>query len=120
MGNKASYKVSNLKSEIQIITLPNDLWKLWRSFFVKHANGELIDPISQVSYNEAKKFKTKSNSLKKKFFKHAGRFTNRDFGILAQHLLGITPNPIAPYPKVFMSKTKILALDNLTSEDWVE
>jgi len=120
-GDGASIRgAADLKNEIQIITLPDDLWEDWSSFLTKHAEGELIDPVSRGFYRDNKNFQNKSNSLKREFFKHCGHFTDRDFGALAKHLLGATPGRPSPYPKVSVSKTRILVVDNMTSAEWVE
>ena len=82
--------------------------------------GELIDPVTLAEYKDNKRFKPKAMSLKREFFKHCSRFTDKDFGVFAQHMLGETPNRKALYPKVSVSRTKILVVDNHASADWVE
>jgi hypothetical protein len=71
-----------------------------------------------VRYKDKKGYKVKS--LNKEFFKHCGHFTDTDFSVFAEHLLGITPKRKVVYPKVSVSTTKILVADNLSSKDWVE
>ena len=115
--------VSDLKNEIQIITLPDHLWAHWHKFLIMHANGDLIDPVTLAPYRDAKdgkKWKPKSSSLKKQFFKSFAWFTDKDFGVVAQHLLGDTPGRRAPYPKVSVPKTKILVAGNMSAADWAE
>ena len=112
--------VTDLKNEIQIITLPDNLWAHWQKFLIMHAEGDLIDPVTLEPYNHGKKWKPRSSSLKKEFFKRFGWFTDKDFGVVAQHLNGDTPRRHAPYPKVSVSKTKILVADNMSAGDWVE
>ena len=80
----------DLKNEIQIITLPTELWTTWKTFLNKHTEGELIDLDTDKMFKEDRKFKLKQQTLKKEFFKHWGYFTDRDFGVLAQHLIGAT------------------------------
>ena len=81
----------NLKNEIQIITLPTELWTSWKTFLNKHTEGELINPDTDKMFKKDKKFKLKQQTLKREFFKHCGHFTDRNFGVLAQHLIGATP-----------------------------
>jgi len=83
--------LSNLKNEIQIITLLNELMEHWKNFLMKHFDGELINLVSRKFYRDNKNFKLKANSLKKEFFKHGDHFTNQDFRTLTQHLLDTTP-----------------------------
>ena len=111
---------SDLKNEIQIITLPDKLWLFWEQFLKKHGEGDLIDPCSLKKCKETKGFKTKDKFLTKEFFKRFGHFTDTDFGVCAQHLLGETPNRRASYPKVSVGKSKILVPDNMAHRDWVE
>ena len=119
--DRASIKsATDLKNEIQIITLPDDLWAYWKKFLLMHAEGKLVDSISLKQYKDCKGFKVRSSSLKREFFKRFGWFTDKDFGVLAQHLLGETPGRRALYPKVSTLRTKILVPDNLASADWVE
>lgn len=96
------------------------MWAYWEKFLTKHSEGELVDPISLNQFKDIKGFKVKAMSLKREFFKHCGWFTDKDFGVFAQHLLGETPGRKSPYPKVSVSRTKILVPDNLAHGDWVE
>jgi len=112
--------ITDLKNELQIITLPDDLWVYWEKFLTKHSEGELIDPISLKMFKDIKGFKIKMMSLKREFFKHCSWFTDKDFGVYAKHLLGETPRRKSPYPKVSVARTKILVPDNIAHGDWVE
>ena len=71
-------------------------------------------------FKEDKKFKLKQQTLKREFFKHCGHFTDRDFGVLAQHLVGATPARTILYPKVSVARTRYLAPSNHAHADWVE
>ena len=71
----------DLKNEIQIITLPTELWTSWKTFLNKHTEGELIDPDTDKMFKEDMKFKLKQQTLKREFFKHCGHFIDRDFGV---------------------------------------
>ena len=64
----------------------------WKTFLNKHTEGEIIDPNTDKMFKEDRKFKLKQQTLKREFFKHCGHFTDRDFGVLAQHLIGTTPD----------------------------
>ena len=71
-------------------------------------------------FKEDRKFKLKQQTLKREFFKHYGHFTDRDFGVLAQHLIGATPSRTLLYPKVSVARTRYLAPSNHAHADWVE
>jgi len=109
----------DLKNEIQIITLPNQVFAYSERFLKLHADGELIEPVSRKKYNGIKGFKKKAMSLKE-FFRHCGHFTNEDYLVLARHLLGETLGRRSLYPKLSVPKTKILVADNMTAGDWME
>ena len=111
---------ADLKNEIQIITLPDDLWSFWERFLTKHATSKLIEPISLVPFKDIKGFNLNSMSLKREFFKHCDWFADKDYADFARHMLGKTPNRKALHPKVSVPKTKILVLDNLAHDFWVE
>ena len=49
----------DLKNEIQIITLPTELWTSWKTFLNKNTEGELIDPDTDKMFKEDRKFKLK-------------------------------------------------------------
>ena len=109
-----------MKNEIQIITLPTKLWTSWKTFLNKHTEGELIDPDTDKMFKEDRKFKLKQQTLKREFFKHCGHFTDRDFGVLVQHLIGATPGRTILYPKVSVACTRYLVPSNHSHADWVE
>ena len=111
---------TDLKNEMQFITLPDELWAKWQSFLIKHAEGELVDPVTKKKYKLARGFRVKVISLKREFFKHCGHFMDADFGAYSEHLLGITPNRKVIYPKVSVLRTKILVADNMSGADYVE
>ena len=52
-----------LKNEMQIITLPTELWTSWKTFLNKHTEGELIDPDTDKMFTEDRKFKLKQQTL---------------------------------------------------------
>ena len=111
---------ADLKPEIQIITLPNDLWALWEKFLTKHSEGELIDPYFCTMYKDVKRFKPKNLSLKREFFKYFGHFTDKDYGVNAQHLIGETRGRKAAYPKVSVTVPKFIVPDNMMHKEWVD
>ena len=110
----------DLKNEIQIITLPTELWMSWKTFLNKHTEGKLIDPDMDKMFKEDRKFKLKQQTLKREFFKRCGHFTDCDFGVLAEHLIGATPGRTILYSKVSVARTRYLAPSNHSHTDWVE
>ena len=114
MRDEASIRgPTDLKNEIQIITLSNNMWEFWERFLMKHSDGELIDPVSLNQYKDTKGYKAKNSSLNREFFRHCGRFTDLDYKVLAQHLLAETPGRKAVYPKVTVPKNRVMVPDSL-------
>ena len=112
--------VADLKNKIQIITLSDDAWGYWERFLQKHADGELVDPVTKAPDKDSKKYKSKAACLTREFFRRFGWFTDKDFKVIAIHLLGDTPKQTAVYPKVSVRKTKFQVADNMSSADSVE
>ena len=111
---------SDIKNKIRIITLPDDVFKLWEEFLVKHCEGLLIDPCTRREYRNDKKFNPSKFFLKREFFKHMGHFMDKDLKEYALHLLGRIVNRDRVYPKVSFHKTRVLCEDNQCATDWVE
>ena len=99
------------KNKICIITLPNDVFKLWEEFLVKHCEGSLIDPCTGREYREDKKFNPSKFFLEREFFKHMGHFMDKDLKEYALHQLGQTVNR----DKVYMP---YLTISGLFVEIW--
>ena len=48
---------SDLKNEIQMITLNDSVYKMWEEYINTHMEGGIIDPCTKRPYNEGKNFK---------------------------------------------------------------
>ena len=112
---------SDLKSEIQLITLEDEHFAMWQEFIEKHHSGELINPDTGKMYREKDGFKLSPKFyLNREFFKHFGHFTDGDFKVYVQHLLGRTPEWKEPFPKVTVFKTMNVHPSHHTGHEWVE
>ena len=109
-----------MKNEIKIITLADEIYKLWDEFLVSYSKGRLIDLSTKHEYRADKRFNPKSCSLKREFFRHCGHFTDTNLKDFALHLLNSIPKQTRPYPKVSVSKMRILIEDNHNAADWVD
>ena len=97
---------TDVKSELRMITVEDKHFSMWKEFIERHHRGELINPDSGEMLKEKKPFTLSSKfQLTREFFKHVGHFTDDDFKVYVQHLLGRTPGRRAAYPKVTMHKT---------------
>ena len=111
---------TNVKNEIKIITLADEIYKLWDEFLVNYSEDRLIDPSTRHEYRADKRSNPKSCSFKRKFFRHCGHFTDTDLKDFALHLLNRTLEQTRPYPKVLVHKTRILIEDNHNAADWMD
>ena len=74
------------------MTVEDAHFLLWKEFIKKHHHGELIDPDTGDIYKEKTSFMLLLKfQLTREFFKHFGHFTDLDFLVYVQHLLGRTP-----------------------------
>ena len=96
-------------------------FSLWKEFIKKHHRGELINLDTGNMYKEKTSFTLSSNfQLTREFFKHFGHFTDLDFLVYVQHLLGCTPGRQSSYPKVTVHKPALLHASYHTGYEWVE
>ena len=96
-------------------------FSLWKEFIEKHHRGELINPDIGDMYKEKALFTLSSKfRLTQEFFKHFGHFTDSDFLVYVQHLLGRTPGRQSSYPKVTVHKPALLHASHHTGHEWVE
>ena len=113
--------LSDLKSEMRIITLEDEHFDMWREFMERHHKGELINPNTLAMYKEKAPFTASTKfHLNREFFKHFGHFTDEDFKSYVQHLLGRTPGHTLLYPKVTVHKTIHVHAFHHTGHEWVE
>jgi len=104
---------SDVKNEIRIITLVDEMYQLWEDFILKHTERSLINPVTYKPYKDAKNFNPKN---KRKFFKHMGHFGDKDIKEFVLHLLGRIEGRNREYPKVSVNATRILCEDNYKDE----
>ena len=96
-------------------------FSLWKEFIKKHHRGELINPDTGDMYKEKASFMLSSKfQLTREFFKHFGHFTDSDFLVYVQHLLGCTPSRQSSYLKVTVHKPALLHASHHTGHEWVE
>jgi hypothetical protein len=63
---------------------------------------------------------TKNFTLVREPFKHLGHFTDEDFKVFVQHLLGKTPNRTCSYPKLTKHKTSKVHPTHYSAAEWVD
>jgi hypothetical protein len=113
--------ISDLKNEIKIITLPDELFELWKEFLERHSTGALRNPETMEKFNLAKNFKvTKNFTLAREFFKPFGHLIVNDLKVFVQYLLGRTPNREWLYPKVTVHKTSKVHCSHYSVVEWID
>ena len=82
----------DVKAELQLMTMDDAHFAMWREFIERHHCGELINPNTRDMYKEKQSFTLSTKfQLTCEFFKHFGHFTDEDFKVYVQHLLDRTP-----------------------------
>ena len=72
-------------------------------------------------FKEKKPFTLSSKfQLTREFFNYFSHFTDNDFKVYVQHLLGRTPGRVAAYPKVMVHKANHVHTSHHTGHEWVE
>ena len=97
------------------------LTSMWKEFIEKHHRGELINPDTVDMYKDRAPLTLSSKfQLTCEFFKHFRHFTDADFKVYVQHLLGRTPGCMSAYSKVTVHKTALVHASHHTGHEWVE
>ena len=118
---KTVNRPADVKSELRMITMEDDHFSMWKEFIERHHRGELINPDSREMFKEKKPFILSSKfQLTREFFKHFGHFTDDDFKVYVQHLLGRTLGRMSAYPKVTVHKTNHVHASHHIGHEWVE
>ena len=112
---------ADVKSELRMIIVEDSHFAMWKEFIEKHHRGELINPDTGIMYKDRALFTLFSKfQLTREFFMHFGYFTDADFKVYVQHLLGQTPGRMSTYPKVTVHKTTLVHASHHTGHEWVE
>ena len=107
--------IADLKSEVKIITSPDETFELWKEFLELHSTSGLINLDIGVWFNQVKNF-----TLAREFFKHLGHFTSKDLKVFVQDLLRKTPGWSYSYPKVTVHKTLKVHISHYSAAEWVD
>ena len=112
---------TDVKSELRIMIVKDAHFTMWKEFIERHHRGELINPDTGDMYKDKQPFTLSAKfQLTREFFKHFGHFTDTDFKVYVQHLLGRTPGRRSAYPKVTVHKTTLVHSSHHTGHEWVE
>ena len=112
---------ADVKSELRIMTVEDAHFTMWKEFIERHHRGELINHNTGDMYKDKQPFTLSAKfQLTREFFKHFGHFTDADFKVYVQHLLGRTPGRRSAYPKVTVHKTALVHTSHHTGHKWVE
>ena len=113
--------ISDLKNEVKIITLPDELFGLWKEFLEMYTTRSLINPDTMERFNQVKNFKVMKNfTLAHEFFKPLKHLTDYDLKVFVQHLLKQTPERAWKYPKVTMYKTSKVHCSHYSAAEWID
>ena len=97
---------TDLKNELKIIILLDDIFKLWEAFFEVHSKDALINPYTLMPFNEAKNFSlSRKFQLAREFFKKLGHPNDHDLKAMVTYLLGQDIGRTTMWPKLSVHKT---------------
>ena len=114
-------RLADVKAKLWMMTVDNVHFAMWREFIERHHCGEFINRNMRGMYKEKQSFILSTKfQLTCEFFKYFGHFTDADFKVYVQHLLGRTLDQRATNPKVSMHKTILLHVSHHTWHEWVE
>ena len=113
--------LADVKSELRMITVEDEHFSMWKEFIERHYRWKLINPDTGEMFKEKKPFTLSSKfQLTSEFFKDFGHFTDNDFKVYVQHLLGRTPGRVTAYPKVTVHKANHVHASHHTGHEWME
>ena len=114
-------RLADVKAELRMMTMDDAHFAMWREFIERHHRSELINPDMRDMYKNKQSFTLLTKfQLTPEFFKYFGHFTDVDFKVYVQHLLGRTLGRRATYPKVSKYKTILPHAFHHTGRKWVE
>ena len=113
--------LADVKSKLRMTTVEDEHFSMWKEFIKRHHRGELINLDMGEMFKEKRSFTLSSKfQLTCEFFKHFGYFTDNNFKVYIQHLLGRTIGQVAAYPKVTVHKTNHVHASHHTGHEWLE
>lgn len=113
---KSVQKSSDITNEIKVISLPDDIFKLWEKFLELHTLGDLINPDTLMPYNEAKSFK--ASTIHREFFKRLAHLSDQDLKDLFTYL--VDSDREYGYPKVTLRRTNVVHGSCYHYEEWAD
>lgn len=111
---------SDLKHEIQIITLQNFIFKKFKDFLELHTHGNIIDPdTGDFVYKIKSSFEHRKHLVNREFLRKLGRLSDEDISEMVSLLTDVDTAPGAPrYPKLSFHKTKHYHRSQQSVGDW--
>ena len=81
-------KYNKLSGEIYLIIASDTVWGRWKSVFEKHEMGDLIDPDTNMLFNQTARFK-QMKPLVREFFRALQGLLETEMGKAASHILHV-------------------------------
>ena len=113
--------MADLKNELKVIMLPNDVFKLWEEFFEVHLKGGPINLDTMLPFNEAKNFTlSRQFQLAQEFVKKLRHVNNQDLKAMVTYLLGWDIGHATMWSKLSINKTVQVHATRYSYDKWVE
>lgn len=111
---------TDLKHEIQIITLPDDIFEKFKDFIELHSLGNLIDPDTGVQYRMNRAFfDQKKHHINREFFRKLGKLSDQDISKMVTLLVHVDTAEGAPkYPRLSFHKARHHHRSQHSVGDW--
>ena len=114
-------KYMELRGEIYLITSSDAVWKEWKMVFEKHERGDLIDPDTNMRFNQAPRFK-EMRPLVREFFRNFQGLSETEMVKAASHIQHAAPTAKRCWlhPKIVFTKPKTFVPSCYVMKEWTE
>jgi len=110
-----------LTNEFNLITAPNDVYKLWSNIITNAAHGELFNLNTNKKFNAKEGWNLKNCMLTQEYFKFLGNLSYDELWKLAKHIFNqISRKRTYSYSKVTIKPISSILDSCYTTKEWAE
>ena len=113
--------LADVKNELRMMTVDDGHFAMEKEFVQRHHQRKLINYNTKDMFKDKVLFMLSTKfQLTHEFLKHFGYFTDNNFNIYIQHLLGRVLGPVVAFSKVMVHNTNLVHASHHTRHKWVE